>query len=277
MKIHVGIVTYNNSKDLNALLKSLIESDLMEHEYHIEVVNNHPTFYVEEEFKSYITVHHTERANHTEGYIAKDYNSIIIRGFESLTNPKNDLVITIQDDNTVKPDFVKNLIEFHKKYTMVTSGPGDNFVSYMPDAIKNIGLWDEYLPSIGDADFLLRSVIWNYENTSLNDIGQGRVINCITHDEHKSYLDAEYRTHSILTNCVSITENAIRQQNLSHLWNRVSTFSIAFSNKWGKGIPETHWNDEFISSIRNKLRPKINQKILYPDFEKDIIDVKDRY
>lgn len=277
MKIHIGIVTYNNSKDLNALLKSLVESDLMEHEYHIEVVNNHPTFYVEEQLKSYITVYHTERENHTEGHISKDYNGIILRGFESLTNPKNDLVITIQDDNTVKPDFVKNLIEFHKKYTMVTSGPGDNFVSYMPDAIKNIGLWDESLPSIGDADYLLRSVIWNFPHTSINDVGQERVVNPITNDEHKPYWDAEYRTHSILTNCVSITENVIRQQNLSHLWNRVSTFSIAFSNKWGKGIPESQWSEQFISSIQRTLRPNIHQKILYPDFEKDVIDAENRY
>jgi hypothetical protein len=277
MKVHIGIVTYNNSTDLNKLLKSLMDSDLMQHTYHIEIVNNHPTFHIEEQFQKFVTVYNTNRENHQEGHISKDYNSIIIRGFGSLATPKNDLVITIQDDNTVKPDFLQTLTELHKKYTMVTSGPGDNFVSYMPDAIRNIGLWDESLVSIGDADYLLRAVIWNQPNTSLNDHGQGRCINPSTNDAHREFWNPELRAESLLTNCASLVGNETRQENLKFLWKRVSTFSIGFSNKWGPGISEVAWDTDFVSSIRETLRPNIHQQILHPEFEKDVINIQDRY
>lgn len=278
MKIHVGIVTYNNSSDLNKLLDSLFHSDLVEHNHSVQILNNHPTlFNLSDKFVDKVDVIHTKRDNHQTGHISKDYNRIIIDGFQSLNNPKNDFVVTIQDDNTVKLNFVEKLINLHETYNFITSGPGDNFVSYTPDAIKNIGLWDESLPSIGDADYLLRSVIWNYEKTSLNDIGQQRVLNASTEDSHREYWNPEFRSESSLINCGSLVNNESRQSNLSPLWIGVHPFTHAFINKWGEHIPQSVWTDTFMSEIKETLKPKIRQQIIYPDFECDIIDILNKY
>ena len=128
VKIKVGIVTYNNPIDINNLVKSLLNSDLTEHQSSIEIINNHSNFQLSGSLLDKVDViHNRVRPDYSYGHISKDYNSILVRGFRNLNTPDNDVVIIIQDDNIVKEDFISKLLEIHKKYQFVSSGGGDAF------------------------------------------------------------------------------------------------------------------------------------------------------
>ena len=65
----------------------------------------------------------------------------------------------------------QNCLELHKKYSFIQFGRGCGFMSFKPEAIKKIGLWDERFCNIGfhEADYFLRAFLFNNESTTLND------------------------------------------------------------------------------------------------------------
>jgi len=67
----------------------------------------------------------------------------------------------------------------HQKYTFVTGQLGDNIVSYRPEAVKKIGMWDERFitPSNKEADYYIRALIYNKEKSLINDRVHGRLLN----------------------------------------------------------------------------------------------------
>ncbi|MFB6198152.1 MAG: hypothetical protein ABEI52_07790, partial [Halobacteriaceae archaeon] len=67
-----------------------------------------------------------------------------------------------QDDTIYNDQWANRLIELHEEYSLVQNGLGDEFVSYLPEAVKNIGLWDErYIFSYHAADYFSRAVLHN--------------------------------------------------------------------------------------------------------------------
>ncbi len=178
-KIKIFIVTYKSKISLNNNIKSLLESDLMQHNWEINVINNHS---LNDEYVDKVKVwHNVLRPDFSTGHLARNWNQAIINGFKDLNNPDCDILVNSQDDVLFKKDCFSKLIEFHKKYSFIQSGAGDSLCSYLPEAVKEIGLWDERFCNIGyqEADYFLRALIYNKNKSMISDChpGHNRVLN----------------------------------------------------------------------------------------------------
>jgi|TARA_B110000483_G_scaffold241705_1_gene325423 GT2 family glycosyltransferase len=177
MKIKQYIVTYNNNKILHNCLQSIF-NNLNDYELDIldvYVINNHSNFALEEKFKDKVNViHNYGRPDFSTGHLSRSWNQCIIHGFVDLNNPSVDIVATCQNDTIFKKNYVTNLIELHKIYDFVNFGHGDNFISYTPNAIKKVGLWDERFCNIGhqETDYFIRVARHLYEKSTYNDVGK---------------------------------------------------------------------------------------------------------
>lgn len=259
MKIKIYIVTYNNSKELNNTLKTMSSNNLVSECCEIYIINNHSNFLIEEKFKNKVKVlHNVLRPDFSTGYLSRNWNQALILGFEDLENPQSDIVIACQDDTYFYPNWISNLLELHKKYSFVTYGWGDNFMSWKPEAVKRIGLFDErFLFGHVGADYFLRALLFNKEKSSVNDYYHGRVFN-------PEKTEIAKRPH----------ENKIHSH--ERIFNRKMNYS-RFSEKWGMklGTGDTKWSKEFIDNCPAKVHKP--QYILYPYFEKDIETLKEQY
>lgn len=260
MKIKHYIVTYNNNEILNQTLQSLNDVLLTYpfEEYEVHIINNHTNFTIDSKFEGRIKVMHNQvRPDFSTGHLSRNWNQAIINGFENLNFPSCDLVITTQNDCVFQGNFVPQLLELHKKYSFVQFGTGDQFISYKPDAILNVGLWDERMCNIGyqEADYFLRQLLYNTEYCTINDQNHRRIHNPVSdfvlyhsptgHDRHEpSHIESKkyhYISHGV------------------------------YVHKWGISpmiLDSTpgYWSYETM----NNLTPKIPSYIYYPYFEKDV-------
>jgi len=253
MKIKQYIVTYNNSYQINEVLKSLFnalsneELKLLE----INVINNHSSFRLNSEFEDKVIVlHNNLRPDFSTGHLSRNWNQAIINGFKSLNSPDADIVITNQDDTRFIKNYISNLIELHQKYSFIQFGYGDNFISYTPNAVKQIGLWDERFCGIGyqEADYLLRAHVYNKEMSSIQDYSHRRVLN------------------NTDNNIISLIPPGYDRREPYHIksLNHHEHNKKLFIKKWG--INPGAWD----SSINNIKFPNIDNYIYYPYFEKDV-------
>lgn len=287
MKIKIYIVTYRASKDLNNNIKSLLNSDLVNHDYEINVINNHSEFTLSKEFEGKVNVlHNVLRPDFSTGHLARNWNQAIINGFKDLNNPDCDILVTSQDDVIFKSDWTKKLIEYHKKYNFIVMGTGDAFLSYLPEAVKKIGLWDERFFGIThqDADYFLRAIIYNKKKSSINDFQHKRVINPIG-DHHvnenievffkktsKSEINSkEDRVSSPLITVPYSDDCRISEHKRSLTIGRYTT--NIFYNKWGIYAKSRDW-EGYIDKP-----PKIISKsyVQYPYFEKNIETLRKQF
>ena len=276
MKIRVGTITYNNKTDINNLLESLFSSDLVEHDYSIEIINNHSNFELRDEFLGKVDViHNRVRPDFSTGHMAKDYNSILVRGFENLDAPAHDIVILIQEDNVVKPDFISHLLRLHETYNYIAAGVGGQLQSFTADAIKKIGLFDERYASIGimDSDYFIRAVIWNRKYSSINDV-QGRMINPTTNEIEGGFYE-ETRTDSILIRCVKLSQEHLTA--LAPIWAQPHIVYRVFHHIWGADTQQVNWSPEYIDWIESSLRPLHKPYIMYPYFEDKVENMSEKY
>lgn len=263
MKIKHYIVTYNNNVVLDKCLNSLLPTfeKYSKLEYQCYIINNHTNFYIDEKYEEYITIlHNILRPDFSTGHLARNWNQSIINGFIDLNNPDCDILITNQNDCEFDGDFIPNLIEWHKKYSFIQFGAGDNFISYTIDSIKKVGLWDERFCNIGyqEADYFLRNILYNTSGCSINDYRHSRVHNKETN------------------NIIKHTESGYDRGDAIHMKSRDFhhiSYNV-YTKKWGD-TEESHrgnWNyDRF-----KELKPKIESFIYYPYFEKDVQTLKEQ-
>ena len=60
MKIKVYIVTYKRNDVLNELLENIFNSNIQDYNLEINIINNHSDFYIENNFKKLVKVHHNQ-------------------------------------------------------------------------------------------------------------------------------------------------------------------------------------------------------------------------
>ena len=284
--ISIYIVTYKNDIDLNNNIASILASGA---DVRINVINNHSDFFLKPEHEKEVNVlHNSLRPDFSTGHLARNWNQALLHGFQDLKKPASDIVITVQDDVMFKPDWLPNLIDLHREYTFITMGTGDAFCSYLPEAVRKIGLWDERFCNIGyqEADYFLRALIYNSEKSSINDLCHtrlhnavdGNVVNLknlsISHN-NSSIKGAEFelistphsnssveRSESLLI--TTPIKNIVRHD--IHESSRIfSTLALeVFMKKWG--VNPGQWTEECYS-LSKSLIPNY---ITYPYFEKDI-------
>lgn len=255
MKIKHYIVTYNNKYILNNCLESLLPvlEKYSKEEYQLYIINNHSNFSIEEKFHKYVEVlHNSVRPDFSTGHLSRNWNQAIINGFTDLENPNCNIVITNQNDCEFDGDFIPNLIEFHKQYSFIQFGAGDNFISYTADSIKKVGLWDERFCNIGhqEADYFLRQMIYNNEGASINDHKHIRVHNPITN------------------NIIKHTTSGYDRNDVFHLESKkFHTISErVYIEKWG-ATPEHHAVNMWCYDCLKELTPKVKSFMYYPYFE----------
>ena len=264
MKIKIYIVTYKNSIDLNNNLKSLFSSNLNGKNLKINIINNHSDFHLSNKYINRVNIlHNTLRPDCSTGHLSRNWNQAIINGFKDLNNPDCDILIHCQDDILWSKDWLSKLIEIHKKYTFFTGQAGDAICSYTPEAVKNIGLWDERFCSIGfhEMEYFTRAYLYNGNKSTIN---AGTNKHNILHDIQQYF---PYRPN----------RNEIREK--EHV--RSSIFHTLnwklLTDKWFDNTPniepKDYWNT--FKKIGRK-HSKLKNYLTYPYFEKDIYNLKEK-
>lgn len=172
-KIKIYVVTYNAPDRLESCLNSIIKSDVIKSDYQVFIINNFSRIYLDRKYDSFnIKILNNEtRPDFSCGHLSRNWNQAIINGFVDLKKPDCDIVLTIQDDVEVHDEFFKNLVNYHNKFNFISVGTGDDFMSFTPEAIINVGLFDERFCNIGyqHDEYYMRHVAFNREKCSIND------------------------------------------------------------------------------------------------------------
>jgi FkbM family methyltransferase len=253
-KIKIFIVTYNNPVLLNKCLDSIFLNVNQQELSNLQIfiINNHSNFVLNENYVGKVTILNNElRPDFSTGHLSRNWNQAILNGFGDLNDPHCDILITCQDDTIFSNHFINKTIKLHEQYDLVTCGVGDNFVSYTPNAIRRIGLWDERFCGIGyqERDYFLRAIKYHTEKVSINDYWHNSLHNPIDKNDNP--------IKETLTGYQRLDENHFA----SYDYHVVS--SQIFWLKWGDFL---HFNLETILL----KEPKLPSFIMYPYFEKEV-------
>jgi hypothetical protein len=268
IRVSIYIVTYRNPADLNANISSILASGA---NVSINVINNHSEFSLEPKHETAVTVlHNNLRPDFSTGHLSRSWNQALLHGFQDLTNPANDIVVTVQDDVTFKKDWLARLVDLHRRYNFITQGIGDAFCSYLPEAVRKVGLWDERFCSIGwsEGDYFLRSLIYNRENCSINDLEHGRQHNALEGNAIDPSAHAKDRGDSLLVTVPPWNFERSDAHATSAKFHALG--EAVFRHKWG--VADNPWTAEHYA-IRNPLVPNY---VTYPYFEKDVESLRDK-
>jgi len=272
--LKIYIVTYKRPEILNKTLDILFNKTDFSSVSNTEVniINNHSEFSLNEEFIDKVNViHNNTRSDNDTGNLARNWNEALIDGFKDLNNPDAKVVVTMQNDIVLHPDWTKNLLRMHQKYTFVTGQLGDNIVSYRPEAVKNIGMWDERFltPGNKEADYYIRALIYNKEKSLIGDIVHRRLLNA--HDA--LILDtSEYQGGN--SDWLEIKSNDLWDEGWYHT---TQIFYWKWKDTW-KTQPSysgwlTDWSKDFIDNPPSP--PKVPNFVQYYHFEKNV-NLKDK-
>jgi len=255
MKVKLFIVTYRNSQDLITNLESIFASNWAGHHLEISIINNHSDFFLPPRLLHRVAVlHNVCRPDFSTGHLSRNWNQAIINGFKNLNNPDCDILIHCQDDTVFEPNWFYQLLDYHTKYSFIQMGAGDNFCSYTPAAVKNIGLWDERFCGIGfqEADYFLRARIYNKQFSSINDSYHRRILN-----EVPTKICRRTKASGFSTYHVKSSKYHMINKNL-------------FEKKWG--VPPENWD----LSMELPSKSLIENYIFYPYFELDINSLEEK-
>jgi hypothetical protein len=272
-RISIYIVTYRNSVDLNNNIASILASGVRAS---ICVINNHSEFHLKPEHERAVAVlHNSLRPDFSTGHLARSWNQALLHGFRDLNRPASDIVVTVQDDVIFRSDWFINLIDLHRRYSFITMGVGDAFCSYLPEAVKKVGMWDERFCSIGyqEGDYFLRSLIHNRDGCSINDPGHGRMNNAVGentyHEREGDFSNNSNRSASMLVTSPHWNQDRKNAHIFSARCNHALSEAF-FKHKWG--VSSMHWSAEH-HAIRSSL---ITNYITYPYFEKDVESLREK-
>ena len=267
MKIY--ITTYRRKEILNKTLDILYNSTdfPMIPNTEVNIINNHSDFYLEEFFRDKVTViHNAARPDWDTGNLSRNWNQSLVHGFRDLNNPDTNIVVTMQNDIVLHPNWSTNLLKMHQDYTFVTGHLGDNIVSYRPEAVKKIGMWDERFvtPCNKEADYYIRALIHNKEMSLINDTSHARLLN----SNHALPLDLpQYQGGE--EGWMKIKSNEISDEAWYHT---TQIFYWKWRDTW-KSQPSyngwlVNWSKDFVENPpTNPIEPSFVQ---YYYFEKDI-------
>ena len=285
-KIKVYITTYKRCDVLNHTLTKLFDSDFKDIDNtEVNIINNHSEFRIDDKFKNKVNIlHNVLRPDWSNGNLAENWNQALINGFKNLNKPDSEYVITMQNDTVVHQDCFKNLMKMHKKYNFIVGRFGDNFVSYTPEAVKKIGIWDENFFGVQykEADYWIRALIYNKEKSMINDTLHGLELNNkdaleldVTDDRNFVEEDG-FRGNKTLKRKADDKEHQEIWKTRSGEYKEYAW--KYFIRKWkGTWIKEPSksgwvksWSKDFIKNPPDLSKSKVQAYIKYLYFEKDI-------
>ncbi len=178
--VNLYIVTFRNHNGLHECLESLSNTYIPPKvTLNINVINNHSDFQMDGKFNNVNVMHNTLRPDFSTGHLSRSWNQAIMHGFKSLSNPRAQIVVACQVDSIFGKDWLIKLLDQHQKYSFISAGHGDAFLSFTVDGVKTIGLFDERFCNIvhQEGDYFTRALIFNKDKSSINDFHHGRVLN----------------------------------------------------------------------------------------------------
>tara|TARA_R110000765_G_scaffold17897_4_gene48481 strand:- start:843 stop:1736 length:894 start_codon:yes stop_codon:yes gene_type:complete len=289
-KMKVYIVTYKRCDILNDTLKKLFDSDFSNlPNTEVNIINNHSEFHLEPQFKNKVNVlHNTLRPDWSNGNLAENWNQALINGFRDLSNPDAEYVVTMQNDTSVHPKWCTNLLKMHERFNFIVGKYGDNLVSYTPDAVKKIGLWDENFFGVQykEADYWIRALIFNKDKTCINDTLHGLEVNNSDALELDTTVDRNFVEESGFAGDNTLkrrADDAEHQQIWSTRGGVYKQYAWKyFYEKWSGTWKEDprretwvkNWSKDFIDNPPDITKSKVKNMIRYIYFEKDIEDLK---
>ena len=288
-------MTYKRCDVLNDTIEKLFASDFSKVDNtEVNVINNHTEFYLRPEFESRVNVlHNSLRPDWSNGNISENYNQAFINGVINLKKPDTEILVTLQNDAVVDPNWCRNLdVLFNKKgYNFVTGLCGDTIVAYKPSAINTIGMWDENLPAqYKETDYFLRALSLNKERSSLNDIVHGILLNNEPDYPIESFDDRNFVTVSqkgkdiIKRKPDDEEQEAIWKESRGGIYKQTAWnyFYEKWKGTWDGGEPVhtsekqgwiKNWTSELVESPPDIKKSKVKTFIRYVYFEKDIDDL----
>jgi len=263
MKVKVFIVTYKNESFLRNNVESLLRSDLTEYDYEINVINNFTSTFESQEFleERKVKLHQNSlRPDFSTGHLSRNWNQAIINGFKNLKSPDCDVLVLCQNDCLFEEKWCKQMLDLHQDFDFVSMGGGDQFHSYRPEHIRRVGIWDERFCNIGyqEADFFIRSYLYNKDRSSIND------------PKHK-------RVHNKVENSIIVLDDSLiggmrgdESHNASRQYHQISQKILI--EKWGDF--EGNWSEEKLKNLPS--HSLLRNYIYYPYFEIDVYDLAEK-
>ena len=297
-KMKVYIVTYKRSDVLNDTLRKLYSSDFSSLENtEVNVINNHTDFRLDEEFAGKVNVlHNTLRPDWSNGNVSENYNQAFINGVIDLDNPDTEILVTLQNDAVVDPNWCSHLdVLFNQKgYDFVTGLCGDTVVAYKPSAIKNIGMWDENLPAqYKETDYFLRALFHNKKRSCINDIVHGLMLNHEPDYPIESFDDRNFVT--VQKDGKDLIKRKPDDAEQLEIWNgsrggiyKLSAwnyFYYKWEGTWAHGNPVhtsnqqgwiKNWSQQLLDNPPDIRKSKIKTQIRYIYFEKGLGDLREK-
>jgi hypothetical protein len=280
MKIKVYIVTYKGHKRLLPTLTSLFESDLTDHEFEVNIINNHTDIRVPSQFFRHPElniIHNNLRPDFSSGHLSRNWNQALVNGFKSLTHPNCDIVVCSQDDSIFRKQWASRLNFLmgghpNGQYTFVQGGHGDQFHAYKPEAVRKVGLWDERFCGISRqaADYFYRCLIYNPGNSCIQDTVHKRVLNPVCGNDKFSETEEDLKWAQ--NYLVSADVRAIDSVWDNQLHGNEQIASKLMLEKWG--CDPFPWNEALFQQAAFTARTICSNYITYPYFEKDVYDLE---
>jgi hypothetical protein len=259
MKISLWVVTYRNPHDLNANLDSLFAADLPTScDLQVNVINNHSEYKLNPAHWHRVITHHNHlRSDASLGHLSRNWNQALQLGFGSLVTPQADVVICCQDDVLWEPNWHDQVTQAAQSHDLITQGVGDAVIMYTPEAVRQVGMWDErFTPSFyHDGDYLLRALIHLRHKASINDPAHGRV----WQPWHTSFAHVP-------------DANAARVWAKNQSYGRARTPHQVWQHKWQ--VSPINWSPELMQNP--PLRSECKNFITYPHFEMDVYNLADK-
>jgi len=288
--IKIYIVTYKRSDILNDTLDKLFNSDFSNYENtEVNIINNHTDFYLNSEHRERVNVlHNTLRPDWSNGNLAENWNQALINGFKDLGNPDCKYLVTMQNDTSVHPEWCSNLLKMHEKFNFIVGRFGDNLVSYTAEAVRNIGIWDENFFGVQykEADYWIRALAFNKENSCINDTLHGIELNNENALELDTTVDRNFIEEEGFAGNNTLKRRA---DDLEHqqIWSTRGGHYKAyvwkyFQNKWSGTWKEEptkdgwikKWTKDFVDNPPDISKSSLKSIVKYIYFEKDLYDLR---
>lgn len=271
-RIKIFFVTYQENSLLNETLDSFNETGGFEFCEEVVIINNHSDFFLKDDYIDKVKViHNNARPDFSTGHLSRNWNQCILHGFKNLNSPDCDILICSQNDVKFVNGWTDKILKIHTEMNIdfFSTGVGDCFCSYTPNAIKSIGLWDERYCGIGfqEADYFIRAIYHLQKKCSINDFEHYRVYNSLS--EGVAGLEA-YKKIGICYKS-NYGEGQNEHHKLSGLYGHPLSHSV-FLEKFKVGLHSTDLAEKMSINNESIYSGKLKTSILYPYFELDIPD-----
>lgn len=273
MRIKIYIVCYKNQPLLVRCLNSLFKGGNDTSKYEVFILNNYAPEGIENSFvlppeiltgRSVTVIHNAARPAFSTGHLARSWNQCIIDAFVNLKEPDCDILITAQGDAVFLPGALDTVKKLVREFDYISFGRGDEVQVFTPEGVRHIGMFDEIYCNIGhqEGDYFRRAILCHPERSSINDGTVGREHNPIW----ENIVNLE------VLNGASRHDVESLKSMKHHLLSRAM-----FQKKWGD-IFSFRWpKNPGHLVLPTPPSKKILQDMLYPEFERDIYDLEDRY